>query len=137
MFCGWATGGAGPSWGQPCAASRITTPAAACPHSTHVGGGSTRDGAACPVLKARGDGGLVRDESRQGLSRGAGPSQANEEWGGNSANEEEWTGGCLYLAVPSLGRLPHSNLSPNPSPNLALTLTLTLTLALTLALNQP
>ena len=64
--------------------SRAASTAAACPHNIEL----VRDGGVCPALK---------DQSQP-----AGTPQANEDW----------TGGCLYLAVPSLGRLPYLQWHP-------------------------
>ena len=64
--------------------SRAASTAAACPHNIEL----VRDGGVCPALKDK--------------SPPAGTPQANEDW----------TGGCLYLAVPSLGRLPYLQWHP-------------------------
>ena len=64
--------------------SRAASTAAACPHNIEL----VRDGGVCPALK---------DQNQP-----AGTPEA----------DEDWTGGCLYLAVPSLGRLPYLQWHP-------------------------
>ena len=64
--------------------SLAASTAAACPHNIEL----VRDGGVCPALK---------DQSPP-----AGTPHANEDW----------TGGCVYLAVPSLGRLPYLQWHP-------------------------
>lgn len=76
-----------PSASNPCLTTLVIACApsrtsTACPHSIEVG----REGGVCPVK-----------DSQLALMPEA---------------DEEWTGGCLYLAVPSLGRLPYLQWHP-------------------------